>query len=98
MARSSAPKQSMGSFNGRLRDECLNKLGGWTTTPADRIAERRKTTTRNGATTCWKLKSDAVQRSKQGHYLPETRPCPKTGTSSIHIHSVLCCRSSLVRL
>jgi Integrase core domain len=73
------------SFNGRLRDECLNthlfwsikdacersKLGGWTTTPANRTALLR---------TCLRLRS---QRAPCG-YQPETkiRPRPKIGTGS----------------
>jgi hypothetical protein len=69
--------------SGRLRMRVRrSKLGGWTTTPADRIALLR---------TCLRLRSLRApcgekenNNQKWSHYRPETkiRPCPKIGTSS----------------
>src|SRR6476619_3754966 len=69
--------------SGRLRMLVRKwKLGGWTTTPADRIALLR---------TCLRLRSLRApcgekenNNRKWSHYWPETkiRPCPKIGTSS----------------
>src|SRR6478672_527547 len=69
--------------SGRLRMLVRKwKLGGWITTPADRIALLR---------TCLRLRSLRApcgekenNNRKWSHYWPETkiRPCPKIGTSS----------------
>jgi hypothetical protein len=70
--------------SGRLRMLVRKwKLGGWITTPADRIALLR---------TCLRLRSLRApcgekenNNRKWSHYWPETkiRPCPKIGTSSL---------------
>ena len=82
------------SFNGRLRDECLNthlfwsiedacekiELGGWTTTPADRIALLR---------TCLRLRSlrapcgEKENNNKKWSHYPAA--CPEIGASSMEL-------------
>jgi putative transposase len=65
------------SFNGRLRDECLNTHLFWSIEDACEKIE------------AWRVdyntrRREGKQQPKMSHYRPETkiRPCPKIGTSS----------------